>query len=274
MSKLLAEFIPIRIGGGSVNYTVLNEKKEYYNQNRYLLSDDVLKNYETAFEIEYTHNSTAIERNTLTLMETKLLLEDKLSVGGKNLREIYEIVNHNKAFAYVQKCINENKSLDENIIKDIHALLMENIMVGGVYRNVDVYISGAQHSPPPPQEMYIQIKNFYMDLISKNNANPVELAAWTHAEFVKIHPFTDGNGRTSRLVMNYQLMANGYLPISITKESRLEYFEALESYALHGDIDTFGKFIANIENTRLDIYIKAIENCISNKQDGEFEMKM
>jgi Fic family protein len=103
-----------------------------------------------------------------------------------------------------------------------------------------------------------------MDVISKNNVNPLELAAWTHAEFVKIHPFTDGNGRTARLIMNYVLMAKDYLPISITKESRLEYFEVLESYALNGDLEPFANFIANLENTRLDFYIKAIENCLSN----------
>ncbi|OJU11544.1 MAG: filamentation induced by cAMP protein fic [Clostridiales bacterium 43-6] len=257
-----------------MNYNKLNEKRKYYLQNRHLLSDDVLKNYETAFEIEYTHNSTAIEGNTLTLMETKLLLEDKLSVGGKNLREIYEIVNHNKAFAYIQKRIKQNKSLDENIIKDIHSILMENIMVGGIYRNVDVYISGAQHTLPSPQEMDIQIKNFYMDLISKNDLNPVELAAWAHADFVKVHPFTDGNGRISRLIMNYQLMANGFLPISMAKESRLEYFKALESYSLSGNIESFLDFISNLESARLDFYIKTIDNCIANKQNDKFEIKM
>ena len=108
----------------------------------------------SAFEIEYTHNSTAIEGNTLSLMETKLLLEDQVSIGGKELREIYEVINHKKAFDYVKRRITEGKPLDENAVKDIHALLMENITAGGIYRNVDVYISGARHTPPSPNEMY------------------------------------------------------------------------------------------------------------------------
>lgn len=249
-----------------MDYNVLLSKKEFYQKNKNTLSDFAVQNYEQAFEIEYTHNSTAIEGNTLSLIETKVLLEDKISIGGKNLREIYEVVNHNKAFQYVKGCIAEAKPLDENRVKDIHAILMENIMIGGVYRNLDVYISGAKHTPPSPNEAYKQVKNFYADLLFKSEMNAIELAAWTHAEFVKIHPFIDGNGRTSRLIMNYQLMANGFLPISIAKESRLEYFNALESYAVDNDLKPFADFIAALEEQKLDFYIGAIEQQQKNIQ--------
>ena len=195
----------------------------------------------------------------MSLIETKILLEDKISVGGKMLREIYEIVNHNKAYQYIKTCIAEGESLDEKRVKDMHAILMENIMIGGVYRNVDVYISGAKHTPPSPDEAYKQVKNFYTDLPYKTEMNGIELAAWTHAEFVKIHPFVDGNGRTSRLIMNYQLIVHDFLPISIAKESRLDYFEALESYAVDSDLKPFVDFIVALEEQRLDLYIRAIE---------------
>lgn len=242
-----------------MNYAILQEKKEYYMANRHLLSEAVIANYNSAFEIEYTHNSTAIEGNTLSLMETKVILEDKLSIGGKNLREIYEVINHHKAYSYIKLCICEDKPLNEAIIKDIHSILMENIIVGGIYRNVDVYISGAQHTPSAPQEMYHQIKEFYMELNNKINLNPIELAAWSHAEFVKIHPYIDGNGRTSRLIMNYQLMANDFLPISIPKEERLKYFESLETYAIEGNLTLFADYIALLEEKELDRYNKAIK---------------
>ena len=240
-----------------MDFERLNQKKEYISSNIYLLSPEVIGNYSSAFEVEYTHNSTAIEGNTLTLMETKVILEDKLSIGGKNLREIYEVVNHATAFSYVKKCIAENKPLSESIVKDIHSMLMENIMVGGIYRNVDVYISGAKHTPPTPNDMYRQIKDFYAELELKN-MNPIELSAWTHAEFVKIHPYVDGNGRTSRLIMNYQLMAGGFMPVSIPKEDRLPYFEFLEAYALDNDLEPFVKFISILEEKQLDKYITAI----------------
>ena len=242
-----------------MDYEILRGKRDFLQQNKASLPEPVLRNYEDTFAVEYTHNSTAIEGNTLSLMETKLVLEDKLSVGGKELREIYEVVNHDKTFAFVQKCVTEGKPLDEGIVKDIHEMLMENIFQGGIYRNVDVRITGAAHQPPSPNQMYTEIKYFYADLPQKSELNPIELAAWTHAEFVKIHPFADGNGRTSRLIMNYQLMAYGFLPISIPKESRLDYFEALESYALIGDLKPFANMIADIEEARLDWYISAIE---------------
>ena len=240
----------------------LEKKRDFVRSNMGVLSKDIQENYSSSFEIEYTHNSTAIEGNTLTLIETKLLLEDKLSIGGKHLREIYEIINHDRAFSYVSKKIAEGLPLDEKIIKDIHALLMDNIMVGGVYRDVGVYIRGAHHTPPSPTDMYHQVKNFYSDLPLNKNLNSIELAAWTHAEFVKIHPFVDGNGRTSRLIMNYQLMLQGYLPVSISKDDRLKYFECLEAYAVHGNLAPFTNLIAELEEKRLDYYAKAINTLL------------
>lgn len=243
-----------------MDYQELLRKRDAYQEGKHLIPELTIASYERAFEIEYTHHSTAIEGNTLTLMETKLVLEDGISVGGKYLREIYEQVNHQKAFRYVKECIEKGCILDEKIIKDIHAMLMENILVGGVYRNVDVYISGAQHTPPSPNEMYRQVKDFYADLKWKGQQlNLIELAAWTHAEFVKIHPFPDGNGRTSRLIMNYQLLANGFAPISIAKEDWLEYFNALEAYAVEGNIAPFAEIVAGLEEIQLDRYLAMSE---------------
>lgn len=242
-----------------MQYKELLVKRDAYQQGRASIPALTINSYEQAFEIEFTHNSTAIEGNTLTLMETKLVLEDGISVGGKRLREIYEQINHQKAFRYVKQCIARGLPLDEKIVKDIHALLMENILVGGIYRDVEVYISGAQHTSPPPGEMYRQVKDFYADLAWKaQQLNALELAAWTHAEFVKIHPFPDGNGRTSRLIMNYQLMAHGFAPISIAKESRLAYYDALEAYAVQGNLSPFAEMIAALEETQLDRYLRMI----------------
>lgn len=243
------------MGGESVNYERLLEKRAKLVEIRNSNSEKLFDNFDKAFEVDYAHNSTAIEGNTLTLIETKVLLEDEISVGNKSLREIYEVINHNKAFAYVKKCISENKHLDENIVKDIHSILMENILVGGVYRNVEVRITGAKHKPPAPSEMYYQIKEFFSNINSKSDLNPIELAAWTHAEFVKIHPFIDGNGRTSRLIMNYQLLRNEFLPVSINTEDRLEYFNLLEEYAVNGNLAPFVDFIAKLEEQQLDEYL-------------------
>lgn len=219
---------------------------------------EVVARFARSFDVEYAHNSTAIEGNTLSLIQTKVILEDGLSVGGKALREIYEVANHDRAFSYVKRAVAEGRLLDEEMLKDIHALLMENIMVGGVYRNVEVRITGAGFRPPAPQEMFRQMRWFFADMPrQREKLNAIEWAAWTHAEFVRIHPFPDGNGRTARMLMNLQLLTEGFQPISIAKEERLAYYEALEAYAVGGDLAPFAEMVAALEEARLDEYLAA-----------------
>lgn len=242
----------------SSEYSLILQKGKRLKELRQELPGNIFDSFEKSFDVEYTHHSTAIEGNTLTLLQTKVILEDGLSVGGKSLREIYEITNHAKAFSYVKKCVRDGKPLEESIVKDIHALLMDNILMGGVYRNVQVRISGAGFKPPVPSEMYWQIKDFFATLPKRTDLNPIELAAWTHAEFVRIHPFEDGNGRTSRMLMNYQLLYSGLLPVSIPKEQRLEYFEALEQYAVYGELVPFANMVAELEESQLDEMLSAV----------------
>lgn len=255
-----------------MDFVQLSKKKNTLECIKSDISGNVSLNIDNSFEIEYAHNSTAIEGNTLTLLQTKVILEDGLSVGGKTLREIYEVANHAKAFSYVKACVAENKPLDENTVKDIHELLMKNILSGGIYRNTEVRITGAGHKPPVPNEMYRQIKQFFADLPYRTDLNTIELAAWTHAEFVRIHPFIDGNGRTSRMIMNYQLMINGFLPVSIAKEDRLEYFEALEAYAVSNDLSPFADMIAALEEQRLDEYIAIAQPYIQTDEEPKLDM--
>lgn len=214
----------------------------------------VLESFELAFDIEYTHHSTAMEGNTLSLVETKALIEDGISVGGKRLREIYEVTNHAKAFKLAKAKIAEGVPLDEKLIKDFHEILMENIIQGGIYRNHEVRITGASHRPPPPTEMYAQMKAFCAGL-DRQDLNAIELAAWTHAEFVRIHPFADGNGRTSRLIMNYQLMRAGFLPVNIRTEDRIRYYDSLDVYAATADLSQFAELVAQLEMQRIEEYM-------------------
>ena len=255
-----------------MDYNLLLQLKDRANKVKTDLPPEVAAGFNDSFNVEYAHNSTAIEGNTLTLIQTKAVIEDGLSVGRKMLREIYEVVNHAKAFAYVQKCVADKKPLDENTVKDIHTLLMHDLIIGGVYRTVEVRIPDAGHKPPAPSEMYRQVKSFYSDLAYKYENNVIELAAWTHAEFVRIHPFTDGNGITSRMIMNYQLMLNGFLPVSVAKENRLEYFDALEAYAVNGNLEPFSEMIAELEKQRLEEYASAAEEQVQENSDPQIIM--
>lgn len=236
-------------------FKTLDQKHTEFLTQKPKINKISLDNFNSDFEIRFTHDSTAIEGNTLTLLETKVILEDQISVGGKNLREIYEVINHKNAYDFVKLCLKNNRALTETVILELHRILTDRIIEGGKYRDVNVIISGARHKPPKVADMKIQLSDFYYELNAKKGINPIELAAWTHAEFVKIHPFQDGNGRTSRLIMNYQLMANNYLPVSIPKESRFDYYDVLEKYALTGDLMPFMELIALLEIQQLDNFL-------------------
>lgn len=239
----------------------LEEKRKFYKENKNIIPKEILEKYELDFAIRYTHESTKIEGNTLSLIENKMIIEDRMSIGGKTLREVYEVENHNKAFGFLKENIKKGIELDSDVIKDIHEILMDNIMPGGVYRYVDVSITGAGHKPPSRTEMHDRLNAFYYDLENKI-LNPIEKAAWIHAEFVSIHPFTDGNGRTSRMLMNYILMKNGYLPINIKAEDKKVYYEALDEYGRDKKLDSFLDFVIDLEEEQLDIYSNLIEQIL------------
>lgn len=241
----------------------LEEKKLYFEKYKNIIPKSILENHELDFAIRYTHESTKIEGNTLSLIENKLIIEDRMSIGGKSLREVYEVENHNKAFQYVKNNISKGIKLESNVIKDIHQILMDNIISGGIYRYVDVSITGASHKPPSRTEMHDRLNMFYYDLENKE-LNPVEKASWVHGEFVAIHPFEDGNGRTSRMLMNYILMMNGYLPINIKAENKLLYYEALDEYGKTNNLDLFMELVINLEEEQLDEYIDLIEQILEN----------
>ena len=171
----------------------------------------------------------------------------------------------------MKDCAAIGKTLDECMIKEIHRQLMEHVTGSGVYRNTDVYLRGAGHTPPSPAEMGQQLQDFYEGLNQKDKEeNPIELAAWTHAEFVKILPFSNGNGKVARLIMNYQLLANGFPAVSIAKENRLDYFNALEAYATEGNLVPFAEMVADLTDQQLDRYLGMMEP----SQDIQQNLKM
>ena len=253
------------------SFKKLDGKKDYYKKYKDIIPKYVFKKYELDFAIRFTHESTKIEGNTLSLVENKLVIEDRMSVGGKTLREIYEVENHNKAFLYIKDNINNEIKLNGNIIKNIHEILMDNIIQGGIYRYTDVKITGASHKPPSRTEMYNRLNIFYYDLENKE-MHPIEKASWAHAEFVAIHPFADGNGRASRMLMNYLLMENGYLPISIKPESKEAYYNTLDEYGKNKNLEPFIELVSNLEEKQLDIYNILINQILENNNEIEPEI--
>ena len=218
------------------------------------------KNWEDTFTIEFTHDSTAIEGNTLTLIDTKMILEDGVVPKETTLLELDQIRGHAEAWQYVKENVKNNIPLSENVIKDIHKRVLLTRDVGDAYRLVPVYIRGAQYVPPNFKKIGELMKCYIQDMHKNVFSSVPELAAWTHAEFVKIHPFRCGNGQIARLLLNYQLMLNDYPPINIKKDNVREYFDTLETYALKNDIGPFTKLVQENITKSLDKFINMYED--------------
>ncbi len=229
----------------------IDNLKNKLQQYRHLQSDKVTK----AFELEYTYESNRIEGNTLTLQETALVVEKGLTIGGKSLQEHLEAINHTHALDYVKELVQDKTPFTETILLNIHKLILQSIdnANAGTYRKIQVLISGAKHIPPQPYLVPKQMEDFFIWYNEhKKSLHPVLLSAELHERLVTIHPFIDGNGRTSRLLMNLVLLQHGY-PIAILKgdtQSRLQYYAALEAAQTKNDKQPFYELIAaNVKDT-------------------------
>lgn len=208
-----------------------------------------------ALVLEWTYHSNAIEGNTLTLNETKVVFEG-ITVGGKTLREHFEAINHREAIAWVESIVAKEDPFSERLVKSVHQLVLKNIDDdnAGRYRRENVMIAGANHTPPA----YYHLDQQMADLVQwhqHQTLHPIERAAILHARFAGIHPFIDGNGRTARLLMNFDLMASGYLPVVFHKEDRLAYYDALEQACAKQNYDGIIDTVTQLQAVMLDRYL-------------------
>jgi Fic family protein len=217
---------------------------------------EIVSNLHEELILQWTYNSNAIEGNTLSLKETKVVLEG-ITVGGKTLREHFEAINHREAIYFIEDLISQQNPLNEHEIRQLHYLILKNIdnKNAGAYRQCNVTISGARHIPPSFLRVPELMKDFIGNYHNKGNSlHPVERAAFLHSEFVKIHPFIDGNGRTARLLLNLELMKNGYPAIVLPVSRRLEYYEVLDNAHCNGNLIPFTELITEILIQSFDPY--------------------
>jgi len=216
-----------------------------------------------ALELEYTFESNRIEGNTLTLRETDLVINEGLTISGKSMREHLEAINHQEAIGYIKHLMEKNNSLNEREVLSIHNLILRGIMPedAGKYRRVQVMIKGSAFMPPQPFLVSKEMEDFFIWYeTNKNSLHPIILAAELHERLVTIHPFIDGNGRTSRLVMNLILLQNGYVIANIKGDydNRMRYYNALETAQTKNNKEDFLFFIAQIEKESLERYLEII----------------
>ena len=198
------------------------------------------------FKIETTYSSNAIEGNTHTLEETKIILEDGITAGGHPLREFYEVEGHGRAYDYMFSLI-KKRDITETDILYCHNLFsgsIPNFIDPGKYRKIEVIISGSAKILPKAKDIPGKMEKYIKWLNkNRNKLHPVMFAAESHRQLVNIHPFTDGNGRVSRLVMNTFLYQDKLFPVSIPMLRRIDYYHILE----RNDGKVFGNFIAELE---------------------------
>jgi Fic family protein len=229
----------------------IDDLKAAINEKRPLSEEEVYQ-LRALYRLNLTYSSNAIEGNSLTLAETKVLIEDGITVGGKPIKDCYEAAGHAEAYDYMQSIASgEGFQITEDMILNLHRIFYRKIddSSAGKYREHQVIITGTEYVPPIASEVPNLMECFIRQLNEREaNTHPILLAAFAHRKFVDIHPFADGNGRTARLLMNLILVSKGYLVVSIPPILRPEYIEALR--------------IAQREKEPSDVpFIELIANC-------------
>ncbi len=196
------------------------------------------------FLVRFTYNTNAIEGNPLTLRQTALILSDKIAPQGASTDDVIEVMNGKDAWEFVK---NYRGSLNEKFLLGVQYAVTKNTKcrLQGKYRDSEVRIGGSEWKPPQAKEVPARMKKLvagYRKL--KRTLHPVELATWLHNNLARIHPFTDGNGRTARLLMNWVLLRKKFPPVVVSVQSKEQYYNAIES-ADKGDQKPFAVFLAN-----------------------------
>lgn len=221
-------------------------------ENKKPLDATQLQKMANYFNTKYTYESNQIEGNTLDFQETHLVVNEGITIGGKTMREHLEAINHQEAIDFIIDLASNKFDFNERVLKQIHQLILKgtNKSEAGVYRTTQVRITGSKHIPPEAfllNDLMEDYFHFYNQ--QKNSLHPVILAAEMHERLVSIHPFIDGNGRTSRLVMNLILLQSGYPIVSLKGDlaNRQRYYKALEAVQINHEKDDF--YLLIIENT-------------------------
>ena len=237
----------------------IDQKKQILDQSRPLPPASV-KSLVDDFRLRFTHETTAIEGNTLTLRETQAVLEEGITVHGKSLREHLEVINANESLDFLESAIKTNEPVTERLMMRFYEILIKGILneEAGMYRRIPVYIKGAKHVPPNWIKIPKLMQEFETWLRDSNDLHPIVLAAKAHIRLARIHPFVDGNGRTCRLLVNYILMQHGYPPALFSSDKRDEYMKALDEVE-DGNEDEFIQVTSQAVEWTLDRYLRLLE---------------
>lgn len=258
---------PYEFDGFEAQIARINAKKQQLDALR-PIPQAALQNIKQSLSLEWTYNSNGIEGNTLTLQETKMVIEEGFTIKGKSLREHFEAVNHQSAIDFVEEIVSPKYILSARDILSVHALVLNQIEkeFAGRYRTFGVRIAGANFVPPNA----LKVDEYMDELIDwvnvqSNEISPIITATIFHHRFVWIHPFSDGNGRTVRLIFNLLLMRHGFPPAIILRNDRKKYYDALNKANL-GDYSKLLLLILQAMERSVDIYLASFTNTYEDYQ--------
>lgn len=226
------------------------------------LSENILNQIKAYFKISFTYTSNALEGNTLSLSETKIIIEDGITIGGKPVKDHLEVIGQANAYDFLFDVTQKEQNITEQTILRLYQILYCNINENkaGQYRDCNVLITGSEYDLPKYDKIPELMKNFCSEISDKKNSlHPVEYSAWLHERLVSIHPFIDGNGRTARLLMNLALLQAGYNIITIPPVVRNDYIHALQEAQLNSNIQCFYNFISEMVYEAQKEYLRIIE---------------
>lgn len=214
------------------------------------------------FALRQAHATTAIEGNTLSLDQTQAVVEQGITIPGKSLREHLEVVNAHATWQWLRPLVQQGAPLNEVLLLETHRRLMQGILEdeAGVYRRAPVYIRGSWHVPPN----WVKVPQLMQDWIAQYAAgpgedHPVRFAARAHIDLARIHPFLDGNGRTTRMMTNVLLMQAGYPPALYAAETREDYLRALRHADATQDVAPFVAVTARATEFMQDRWLALIQ---------------
>lgn len=223
-------------------------------------SDEVVRQLKDYYRIGLTYTSNAIEGNTLTESETKVVIEEGITIGGKSLREHHEAIGHARAYDHIYLLLGKDVSVDDILF--LHKLFFAQIDLenAGKFRQKNVIITGTDFLPPDYHEVP-ELMRRHAEALKRRPENQhfLEWASDLHAEFESIHPFVDGNGRIGRLLLSLSSMKNGYCPVIIPPVRRAEYITAMKK-ANKGDLSLLRNLIISVVYEEMKAMKKIIEN--------------
>ena len=226
---------------------VLNDKKG--------LSADVLREYENHALASFVYNTAIMEKKIKVSFEEVLNYTKQgiSALKNTNSYDAVQISNLFNAHFYLQDLLTKGEKLNEEVIKNVHQIVMNDVQPGGVYRHLDIRVNGSNYVPTRHEKIYSRMERMFNDV--ETLEDDLEKIALVHASIEKIHPFLDGNGRTNRLVLNYLLQYQGYLPVVVTQKHKTQYFRLLDIFKESKDVKPFAKFLSVlVEESIEDFY--------------------